>query len=59
MTFPVILDTEEEVGHDYRIYVIPSVFLVDSKGVIRARFIGMITMDGADEALDTLASGGN
>jgi peroxiredoxin len=57
MTFPVILDIDGAVSHDYRIYAIPSVFLVDGKGVIRTRFFGQLTADGADEALDTLAGG--
>ncbi len=57
MTFPVVLDTAGEVSRAYRIYAIPSVFLVDGEGVIRNRFLGQFTEGRVDEALGALAGG--
>jgi peroxiredoxin len=57
MTFPVALDTAGEVSDDYRIYAIPSVFLIDGQGVICNRFPGQFTEGLVDEALGALAGG--
>ena len=57
MTFLVALDTDGEVSHDYRVYAIPSVFLIDGAGVIRNRFPDEFTVERVDEALGALAVG--
>ncbi len=57
MTFPVALDTDGKVSQDYRIYAIPSVFLIDGAGIIRNRFPDEFTVERVDKALTTLAGG--
>ena len=40
LSFPLLLDENEEVSYTYEIFAIPSSFFVDSDGVIRAIKIG-------------------
>ena len=57
MTFPVVVDDTGEVSRQYRIYAIPSVFLIDGAGVIRKRFVEQFTEGQVGEALGALAGG--
>ncbi len=57
ITFPVTLDPTNKASRDYRVYSIPSVFLIDAKGIIRNRFPDQFTVGRVDEALNALASG--
>jgi peroxiredoxin len=43
LTCTIALDDDGKVSKSYRIYAIPSVFFLDSQGVIQARFIGAPT----------------
>lgn len=40
MTFPVVLDVDKEVANQYQAISIPTSYMIDSKGVIREKFIG-------------------
>ena len=43
MTHPVLLDKDGKVSKQYQIYAIPTVFFIDSDGVIRALVIESVT----------------
>jgi DsbE subfamily thiol:disulfide oxidoreductase len=45
MNFPVLMDTTGRVGEIYRVYAIPTTFIVDSKGVIRQIIEGATTLE--------------
>ncbi|WP_419883987.1 peroxiredoxin family protein [Peribacillus sp. B-H-3] len=48
LTFPILLDNQEKskaVNERYGVAAVPSSFLVDSKGIIRQKFIGAINFD--------------
>lgn len=40
MTFPILLDTNEEISDLYQVFTIPTSYLIDSKGIIRKKIIG-------------------
>ncbi|QRG68831.1 peroxiredoxin family protein [Brevibacillus choshinensis] len=40
MTFPVAMDVDKEVANRYQAISIPTSYMIDSKGVIREKFIG-------------------
>ena len=39
LSFRIVLDKDGTVSKAYRIYAIPSLFFVDSQGIIRARYM--------------------
>ena len=51
LTFTIALDRNGKVANLYRIYSIPSVFFVDSQGVIQARYFGTPLEARLEEAL--------
>ena len=51
LTFTIALDRNGKVANLYRVYSIPSVFFVDSNGVIQARYFGTPLEPELDEAL--------
>ncbi|MFD0051185.1 peroxiredoxin family protein [Actinomycetes bacterium NPDC127524] len=57
LTFPIILDNQEKskaVNERYGVAAVPSSFLVDSKGVIRQKFIGAINFDVMKKSMEKL-----
>ena len=48
LPFPVLLDSEREVGDAWEVKVFPSTFLVDAKGRLRYRAIGPVEWDSDD-----------
>jgi peroxiredoxin len=40
LTFTIVLDGDGKVSRAYRVYAIPSLFFVDSQGVIQGRSVG-------------------
>ena len=59
MTFPIVLDSTNKASRDYRVYAIPSVFLIDGEGIIRNRFPDRFTVGRVDQALSALAGSEN
>ncbi|MBO9129051.1 TlpA disulfide reductase family protein [Bacillus sp. 165] len=43
ITFPILLDTDSSVSNMYKIITIPTSYFIDSKGIIRQKFIGPMT----------------
>ncbi|SFC63865.1 Peroxiredoxin [Bacillus sp. OV322] len=57
LTFPILLDNQEKskaVNERYGVAAVPSSFLVDSKGVIRQKFIGAINFDVMKKSMEKL-----
>src|SRR5262245_55828588 len=53
-TFPVVLDTEQEAGHRYRLVGLPGSFFVDAAGVIRAIQPGQMSRQRMQQLLATI-----
>ena len=51
LTFPIALDYNGEVQQSYGVFAIPTLFFLDSEGVIQARFIERVSEEKLDEAL--------
>lgn len=45
VTFPILLDTKENVMKNYQIISIPTTFLIDENGIIKEKTIGAMTYD--------------
>ena len=45
LTFPILLDTENEVGMDYQILTIPTTYFIDSNGTIQHTIQGPMNKD--------------
>ncbi|PLT29339.1 redoxin domain-containing protein [Peribacillus deserti] len=43
MTFPILLDTDNEVNTTYKIISIPTTYFIDSKGIISSKILGAMT----------------
>ena len=55
LTFPILLDTEQSVVRTYEILGLPTTFFVDSRGIIRAKQVGLLTRETLQAYLDQLA----
>lgn len=44
LSFPVLLDFQKEVARQYKIFAVPTSFLIDKKGVIVKKFFGEIEL---------------
>ncbi|MGG3560752.1 redoxin domain-containing protein [Neobacillus rhizosphaerae] len=45
ITFPVLLDAEDQVNEAYQVLSIPTTYFINSKGVIKNKFTGSMTLD--------------
>ena len=45
ITFPILLDAEDKVNETYQIISIPTTYFIDSKGMIKNKFIGTMKLD--------------
>jgi thiol-disulfide isomerase/thioredoxin len=45
ITFPILLDSAEDVTNRYFVHSFPATFFVDADGVLRAQHIGLLTED--------------
>ncbi|NBX47852.1 MAG: TlpA family protein disulfide reductase, partial [Chloroflexi bacterium] len=53
-TFPVALDTKQELRNRYRLIGVPSTYFVDRTGVIRAVQPGAMNHEVLSSALETI-----
>jgi peroxiredoxin len=51
LTFTIALDTDGSIANRYYIYAIPSLFFIDSNGIILKRFVGALDQAQMDQAL--------
>lgn len=55
LTFPILLDTENDAGEDYQVLTIPTTYFIDSNGYVQNAIQGPMNIDMLDayvEALD-------
>ncbi len=45
VTFPVLLDSKDEVNTLYRILTIPTTYFIDGEGIIRSKYLSVMTTD--------------
>jgi peroxiredoxin len=45
LTFPVLLDQDNNVSTTYEVYSIPTSYYIDTEGIIRHKFIGAMSLD--------------
>jgi peroxiredoxin len=54
MNFPVLTDTTGRIGEIYRVYAIPTTYIVDSKGIIREVIEGATTLEALQSKVQSL-----
>ncbi len=57
LTFPVVLDSSEEIANAYGVKGLPVTVWVDSEGIIQNQHIGLLTSNLIDRYLDELMVG--
>ncbi len=45
VTFPVLLDSNDEVNTMYRILTIPTTYFIDGEGIIRSKYLSVMTIE--------------
>lgn len=45
VTFPVLLDSDDEVNTLYRILTIPTTYFIDGEGIIRSKHLSVMTIE--------------
>ncbi|MGG7619296.1 peroxiredoxin family protein [Bacillus coreaensis] len=45
VTFPVLLDSKDEVNNLYRILTIPTTYFIDGDGIIRSKHLSVMTIE--------------
>ena len=60
LTYPMLLDTDLAVTQAYGVVGLPTTFFIDSKGIVKAKQIGMLTDDSLQQYLaQFMASNGD
>lgn len=54
LTFPVLLDQENEINKEYKVISIPTSFFIDSEGIIKQKHTGGMTYDQINNAIKEL-----
>ncbi|QOV10542.1 peroxiredoxin family protein [Viridibacillus arvi] len=54
MTFPVLLDTKGEQMDAYEIYVVPTTYYLDTKGIVQKKVRGPVDQDSMRESIKAL-----
>jgi peroxiredoxin len=52
LTFPILLDYDKLVAREYKVFVLPTSFLINEKGIIAKKWYGKIHLDGESFLLD-------
>ncbi len=55
ITFPILLDPGSYVFQEYEIMGLPTTYFIDSKGTIRAKYVGLLTPESLQQYLDLLS----
>ncbi|MFC7785908.1 redoxin domain-containing protein [Rossellomorea sp. GCM10028870] len=45
LTFPIPMDKEGAVGDEYRVFTIPTTYMIDTKGIIQHKIVGPMNED--------------
>ncbi|WP_066049343.1 peroxiredoxin family protein [Robertmurraya korlensis] len=54
VTFPVLLDSKDEVNTLYRILTIPTTYFIDQDGIIRSKYLSVMTVDTIREHMENM-----
>ncbi|HLO12652.1 MAG TPA: redoxin domain-containing protein [Pseudoneobacillus sp.] len=54
LTFPIVLDSEGQVGQTYQAVTIPTSYVIDTKGVIRKKIVGPMDKEMMTELLQSV-----
>lgn len=54
VTFPVLLDSKDEVNTLYRILTIPTTYFIDQDGIIQSKYLSVMTVDTIREHIDNM-----
>ena len=54
LTFPILLDTEGVVGNMYKVYSIPTSYILDSKGIITQKIVGPMDEDRMNQLITSI-----
>nr|WP_309862434.1 redoxin domain-containing protein [Bacillus sp. SLBN-46] len=54
LTFPIVLDSEGQVGQTYQAVTIPTSYIIDTKGVIRKKIVGPMDKEMMTELLQSV-----
>lgn len=54
LTFPVLLDQENDINKEYKVISIPTSFFIDSEGIIKQKHTGGMTYDQINNAIKEL-----
>ncbi|PLS14699.1 alkyl hydroperoxide reductase [Bacillus sp. M6-12] len=54
ITFPIVLDQGGKVQKSYQVISIPTTYFIDSKGIIREKFIGAMTKEEMESKMGNL-----
>ncbi|WML60508.1 redoxin domain-containing protein [Neobacillus sp. PS2-9] len=54
LTFPIVLDSEGQVGQTYQDVTIPTSYIIDTKGVIRKKIVGPMDKEMMTELLQSV-----
>ena len=54
VTFPVLLDSKDEVNTLYRILTIPTTYFIDEKGTIRSKFLSVMSIETIREHINNM-----
>lgn len=59
LTFPTVLDAEQDIAYHYGVNSLPMTFWIDAEGIVRAKHLGMLTADDIDQYVAKLRAAGS
>lgn len=54
LTFTTLVDPDGSVAQEYMVWAVPTTFVIDTDGIIKARFVERITQQQVDDTLSNL-----
>lgn len=54
LTFPILLDSQGEIGQVYQAFSIPTSYIIDSKGIIRKKIVGPMDKEMMKELINSV-----
>lgn len=54
LTLPVVVDPDGRVAKDYMVWAVPTIYIIDTDGIIKARFVENLTQEDLDKTLSDL-----
>ncbi|MBG9541518.1 cytochrome C biogenesis protein [Cytobacillus firmus] len=54
LTFPILLDSNGEIGETYQAFSIPTSYIIDTKGIIRKKIVGPMDKEMMSELINSI-----